>query len=229
MESLRRRSFIVACFNSSSPFVFRFGRCEKYRRCHCCQRNLGTRKRLRHSSLLQVCVRYNNTYRVLDGQESSETATAAVIDRSSLTFQTLPASFPSQVHGSTRQSILLIKQATCLIIHSSEDIPEVESIVVMSSKGYGDGKNINGYSRLWGKVRSIWQFIAERHLGDFDWFLKADDDTFIVVENLRRFIERRDPGIPVWYGAKLTNPKVKDGYQSGGAGYLLSTYVTHFI
>ena len=81
---------------------------------------------------------------------------------------------------------------------------------------------MDGYSRLWGKVRSIWKYLEEHHLGDFDWFLKADDDTFIVVDNLRRFVERRNPRTPIWYGAKLKNPKVKDGYQSGGAGYLLS-------
>ena len=81
---------------------------------------------------------------------------------------------------------------------------------------------MDGYSRLWGKVKSIWKILGERHLDDFDWFLKADDDTFIVVDNLRRFVESRNPRTPIWYGAKLKNPKVKDGYQSGGAGYILS-------
>lgn len=92
----------------------------------------------------------------------------------------------------------------------------------VDSSSSSGSKRMDGYSRLWGKVRLIWRFLGERYLDDFDWFLKADDDTFIVVDNLRRFMESHNPRTPVWYGAKLKNPKVKDGYQSGGAGYLLS-------
>lgn len=85
---------------------------------------------------------------------------------------------------------------------------------------------MDGYYRLWGHVRRIWAYIhGSTHLTQHDWFLKADDDTYVIIENLRRFLgdDRRDgDGASVWYGAKLSNPKVNDGYNSGGAGYVLS-------
>ena len=90
---------------------------------------------------------------------------------------------------------------------------------------------VDGYYRLWGHVRRIWAHIghsthAERH----DWFLKADDDTYVIIENLRRFLAGRSSGnAPAWYGAKLSNPKVNGGYNSGGAGYVLNRRALHLF
>uniref|UniRef100_A0A1I8FA64 N-acetylgalactosaminide beta-1,3-galactosyltransferase n=1 Tax=Macrostomum lignano TaxID=282301 RepID=A0A1I8FA64_9PLAT len=56
---------------------------------------------------------------------------------------------------------------------------------------------------------------AERwlNLDQFDFVLKADDDTFVVVENLRLLLAPLDPGQPVHLAAS---------YMSGGGGYVLS-------
>ena len=51
--------------------------------------------------------------------------------------------------------------------------------------------------------------------------LKADDDTYVVVENLRHMLEPYDSAKPYWFGCKYS-PYVQSGYMSGGAGYVLS-------
>ena len=54
--------------------------------------------------------------------------------------------------------------------------------------------------------------------------MKADDDTYVIVENLRHFLSKRNPNEAVYYGHQFkTNPgDVYSGYHSGGSGYVLS-------
>lgn len=74
---------------------------------------------------------------------------------------------------------------------------------------------------LWGKSKQGLQQVYENYGNDFDWFLKADDDTWIFMENLRHFLYAYSPETPIYFGCKL-KPFVSQGYMSGGAGYVLS-------
>ena len=56
---------------------------------------------------------------------------------------------------------------------------------------------------------------------DFDWFLKADDDTFIFYDNLRDFAANKNRSDPITFGYDF-KVNVPRGYHSGGGGYLLS-------
>ena len=50
----------------------------------------------------------------------------------------------------------------------------------------------NGRNGLWSKIKMGFNHVYENHFDDFDWFLKADDDAFVIIENLKEMLS----GIP---------------------------------
>ncbi|KAG7171183.1 Glycoprotein-N-acetylgalactosamine 3-beta-galactosyltransferase 1-like 10 [Homarus americanus] len=77
-----------------------------------------------------------------------------------------------------------------------------------------------GYGYLWAKTKAALTHLYHHH-PHYQWYMKADDDTFVIVENLRYFLRDLDPDLPLYYGAKF-KMHVKQGYMSGGGGYVLS-------
>lgn len=53
------------------------------------------------------------------------------------------------------------------------------------------------------------------HYNDFDWYFKADDDTFAFIKSLKYFLQSKDPSLPVTYGYDF-RLFVEKGYHSGG-------------
>lgn len=78
-----------------------------------------------------------------------------------------------------------------------------------------------GRDQLYWKTIRAFQYVWKNHADDADWFLKADDDTFVVVENLRWILSNYSSEEPIYFGKRF-KPFSPQGYMSGGAGYVLS-------
>ncbi|KAM9444912.1 glycoprotein-N-acetylgalactosamine 3-beta-galactosyltransferase 1-A isoform 1-T2 [Clarias gariepinus] len=84
--------------------------------------------------------------------------------------------------------------------------------------GLGTGE---GRDQLYWKTIRAFHYVLKNHADEADWFLKADDDTFVVVENLRWVLSNYSSEQPIYFGKRF-KPFAKQGYMSGGAGYVLS-------
>ena len=76
------------------------------------------------------------------------------------------------------------------------------------------------YDELTDKVYRTFKDVYKRY-DNYDWYLKSDDDTFIFVDNLRRFLSKQNSSLPVTFGYNF-KVIVNKGYHSGGGGYVLS-------
>ncbi|KAB7506759.1 Glycoprotein-N-acetylgalactosamine 3-beta-galactosyltransferase 1 [Armadillidium nasatum] len=86
-----------------------------------------------------------------------------------------------------------------------------------------------GYAYLWEKSKHALKHLYKNYYNDFDWFLKADDDTYVIVENLKSFLENRNHSSdPVYFGVKF-KMFVKQGFMSGGGGYVFSKEALHRV
>ena len=71
---------------------------------------------------------------------------------------------------------------------------------------------------MWGKTKKGFQYVYDHHFSEFDWFMKADDDTFVIIENLKALLVDYDSDSPIHFGHHF---KYLGGYFAGGAGYVL--------
>jgi len=93
------------------------------------------------------------------------------------------------------------------------------------------------YQNMWQKVRSIWSYVHDNYVDDFDYFFICGDDTHVIVENLRNFLtlmrhqqmqqnaQQQDPhqsfdDIPLYTGHWI--PRKTSYYVGGGPGYVLN-------
>lgn len=70
------------------------------------------------------------------------------------------------------------------------------------------------YLKLPIKVYHALREIYAKHGGSFDWYLKADLDTFVHVQNLKEFLSTQDPAKPITFGYDF-KVIVQGGYHSG--------------
>ena len=103
-----------------------------------------------------------------------------------------------------------------LVFVSSKKVENISSNLVI------DCQCTEGYDYLWGKVKNGFRFVHKHfNQGNYDWFVKADDDTYIIVDNLRQMLSRFDSSQPLVFGRRIS-AHITEGYMAGGSGYVLS-------
>ena len=86
------------------------------------------------------------------------------------------------------------RRCNVLVFISSEADPNLPTINVQVTEGHGN---------LWSKTRKGFAYMYENYKDEADWFLKADDDTYTVVENLRYMLQPYDATEPIYFGCKF--------------------------
>ena len=104
------------------------------------------------------------------------------------------------------------KRCTYVEFITTTDIPDLPTIVSNTKEEYG---------QIWGKTKFGFKTAFEKYYEKVDWVMKADDDTYVILENLRYLLSGYNHSDPIWFGFEF-KVIVKDGYMSGGAGYVLS-------
>lgn len=100
-------------------------------------------------------------------------------------------------------------------------------LLFMSSKQDKDFPAIGldtqeGRDHLTAKAMQAWRYVYEHYRDKADWFLKADDDTYVIVENLKYLLKDYITSEPIFFGQSLVEPDIKQPFNSGGPGYVLS-------
>lgn len=71
------------------------------------------------------------------------------------------------------------------------------------------------YNGLWGKTKNAFHFIYYNHFDDADWFVKVDDDSYLVLENLRFMLHQYQPETSLYFGHRYSVEDNEDGYMAG--------------
>ncbi|KAB7504093.1 Peptidyl-prolyl cis-trans isomerase B, partial [Armadillidium nasatum] len=86
-----------------------------------------------------------------------------------------------------------------------------------------------GRDHLWEKTKEAFKYVYKNHKDDADWFMKADDDTYVIVENLRYVLSPFDSDDPIYFGCRFKK-FAKQGYMSGGMNCCSDTAVSfHYV
>ena len=81
-----------------------------------------------------------------------------------------------------------------------------------------------GRKMLWAKVRDTFEYFYDNYLDQYDWFYKGDDNTYVIVENLRSFLAKYDPDKPWFFGHRFKAFLVVSHY-----GSLLFIFIIPFF
>ena len=56
------------------------------------------------------------------------------------------------------------------------------------------------FHNIWQKVRNSWIIIGIHLIDNFDYYFICGDDTYVIIDNLRKYLSSQDQTIPSYYG-----------------------------
>jgi hypothetical protein len=97
-----------------------------------------------------------------------------------------------------------------------------KTVLDPASPGLGED-----YKNMWMKVRSIWAYIHDHYIDDYDFFYLAGDDTHLIVENLKMMLDSMGLAAksePLYLGQWIPDSDARSGdyFCGGGPGYILN-------
>jgi glycoprotein-N-acetylgalactosamine 3-beta-galactosyltransferase len=96
------------------------------------------------------------------------------------------------------------------------------------------------YTNMWQKVRSLWTYVYDNYYDKYDWFHIGGDDMYVIVENLRLYLESEEiqtatnggiflpngteaSQVPLFLGHVLGRGGDRNElYNTGGPGYTMN-------
>lgn len=91
------------------------------------------------------------------------------------------------------------------------------------------------YAGLWQKHRETLRYVYKNYASDFDWFFKADDDTYVIFENLKQFLgspavqNEHKKGRALHIGERVEMYISKEGIQDAGRTITDETLLAEYL
>ena len=119
------------------------------------------------------------------------------------------------------------------MVASDKTIPDLHTVDILH-------EGAEEYNNIWQKVRSIWSYVYDNYYEKYDWFHIGGDDLYLLVENLRLYLESEEIQTTANGGIYLPEEnqttakplflgrRFKEGgdesriFNSGGSGYTLN-------
>ncbi|XP_059084622.1 glycoprotein-N-acetylgalactosamine 3-beta-galactosyltransferase 1-like isoform X2 [Tigriopus californicus] len=80
---------------------------------------------------------------------------------------------------------------------------------------------LEDWNNTWTNTKKVFKHVYENHIDEAEWFLKADDDSYIILENLRYLLQSHNHSNPLYFGHTIET-HVNQGFLSRGSSYVLS-------
>eukprot|EP00729_Bicosta_minor_P003000 gene3000-2472_t len=114
-----------------------------------------------------------------------------------------------------------LKRCDGALVLSNESDPKIPTVAIPH-----DGPE--AYKNIWQKTRSNWKYIHDNYLNDYDYFVFGGTDYYVIVENLRYYLESEEMVAanseqPLYLGRRFAEGgNVGKQFNSGGPSYILN-------